>query len=62
MAGVQSASEKDVLIAILGEIRILNQQIAEQGGQAKIDELDRLRADQALLFPLLNTALQPAGG
>lgn len=60
MAGLASASEKDCLLAILGELRILNLQISEQNG--RIDELDKLRADQALLFPLLNTALTPAGG
>lgn len=58
MAGAPSLN--DISLAILCELRILNLQYAEQNN--KLDELDKLRADQAQLFPLLNTVLTPSGG
>lgn len=50
-------SQNDLLLAILVEFRILNQQMAE--ANSRVDELQQLRLDHTLTFPLLNTAAIP---
>ncbi len=54
MAVIQS---EEALLAILWELRMMNQQLAEQNG--RVDELQKLRLDGQLAFPLLTTRTIP---
>lgn len=50
-------SEKDIMLAILGMMRVQNQLLAMQNGT--MDELQSLYNDLALTFPLFNSMLIP---